>query len=108
MLPRYEQQINELRARILSLLTVTHKASEMTLEAFTGPKKELYDDAIAQLKNIQSDANAIDNEIITTFALFGPEANELRSLVAFLKMTNEIVRIAEGVKKYARRMKEHC
>jgi phosphate transport system protein len=46
--------------------------------------------------------------IIKTFALFGPEAKELRFLVAYLKMTNEIVRIGEGVKKYARRMRTHA
>ncbi len=108
MLPRYEQQLADLRTMILSLLKTTHQASEMTLEAYVKPDRELYDNAIALLKNIQSDANKIDNEIITTFALFGPEATELRALVAYLKIINEVVRIAEGIKKYARRMKAHC
>ncbi len=107
MLSKYEQQLNELRSMISTLLSQTHDASERTLKAFETSDQALYEEAVALLKNLQPDANKIDNEIIRTFALFGPEANELRQLVAFLKMTNEIVRIAEGVKKYARRIKEH-
>ncbi|MEA3374295.1 MAG: PhoU domain-containing protein [Campylobacterota bacterium] len=107
MLPRYEAQLNDLQDMISSLLNTTQEASAITLEAYQRRDNSLFTDAISKLKNIQSDANSIDNEIIKTFALFGPEAQELRTLVAYLKMTNEIVRIGEGVKKYARRMKEH-
>ena len=108
MLSKYEQQLNELRSMILAILNQACTASEKTLEAFETSNKALYEEAVEILKNVQNDANRIDNELITTFALFGPEAKELRQLVSFLKMTNEIVRIAEGIKKYARRIKEHC
>ncbi len=107
MLPRYENQINELQQMISQLLDRIVKASEITLEAYSNQQSDKFMDAVSQLKGIEQDANAIDNEIIKTFALFGPEANELRMLVSYLKMTNEIIRIGEGVKKYARRMKEH-
>jgi len=112
MLPRYENKVNELQQMITSLLNKIIRASEQTLVAYEHHMEkyqgENFIKAISDLKSIESDANAIDNEIIKTFALFGPEANELRMLVSYLKMTNEIVRIGEGVKKYARRMKEHC
>jgi phosphate transport system protein len=108
MLPRYESQINELQTMISSLISRILDANEMTLDAYTNHQSDLFLDAVSKLKGIDFDANAIDNEIIKTFALFGPEANELRLMVAYLKMTNELVRIGEGIKKYARRMKEHC
>ena len=92
---------------ISQLLDRIVNASEVTLEAYSNHQSEKFMDAVSALKGIEQDANAIDNEIIKTFALFGPEANELRMLVSYLKMTNEIIRIGEGVKKYARRMKEH-
>ena len=60
------------------------------------------------LKSIENDVNEIDNEIVKTFALFGAETHELRMLISYLKMTNELVKIAEGTKKYSRRMSEHC
>lgn len=107
MLPRYESQINELRQMISQILERIVTASEMTLDAFSNHEGEKFTEAVSALKGLEQEANAIDNEVIKTFALFGPEANELRLLVAYLKMTNEIVRIGDGVKKYARRMKEH-
>jgi phosphate transport system protein len=107
MLPRYESQVNELQQMISKLLDRIVQASETTLEAYNENQHEKFISAVTALKGLEQDANAIDNEIIKTFALFGPEANELRMLVAYLKMTNEIVRIGEGTKKYARRMKEH-
>ncbi len=108
MLPRYENKVNEIQGMITSLLENIISSSQISLEAYENRTSELFDNVKSNLKSIEVDANTIDNEIIKTFALFGPEANELRSLVSYLKMTNELVRIGEGVKKYARRMKEHC
>ena len=108
MLPRYESKINDLRGMISGLLERIIRANQITLDAYSGHRGEHFLDAVSELKGIESDANLIDNEVIKTFALFGPEAKELRLLVAYLKMTNEIVRIGDGIKKYARRMKEHC
>lgn len=108
MLPRYENKINDLRRMIAGLISRIVHASEMTLEAYNDHRGDNFNQAVAELKGIELEADIIDNEVIKTFALFGPEANELRLLVAYLKMTNELVRIGEGVKKYAYRMKEHC
>ncbi len=108
MLPRYENKITEIQEMITLLLEKIIVSNQLTLDAYIHNKGEEFDLIKSELKNIQSDANTIDDEIIKTFALFGPEANELRMLVSYLKMTNEIVRIGDGVKKYARRMKEHC
>jgi phosphate transport system protein len=108
VLPRYENKVNEIQGMLSSLLEKIIIANQLTLDAYIQHQGEKFDLIASQLKTIESDANMIDNEIIKTFALFGPEANELRTLISYLKMTNELVRIGEGVKKYARRMKEHC
>ncbi len=108
MLPRYENKLTEIRTMISEMLSQIILSSEETLRAFETDDKALYETSRTYLKNIQSDANKIDNEIIKTFALFGPEADELRLLVAYLKMTNEIDRIGEGLKKYNKRLYEHC
>jgi phosphate transport system protein len=108
MLPRYESKIKEIQQKITRMLQQIVHSGEMTLEAYKTHDTERFIEVVSQLTSLEHDASEIDNEVIKTFALFGPEANELRLLVAYLKMTNEIVRIGEGVKKYARRMKEHC
>jgi len=55
---------------------------------------------------IQTDkvVNDIDNHVITTIALYGPEASELRELIAYLKITNEFERIGIAAKKYSIRI----
>jgi len=108
MLPRYELKLNEIRGMISTLLSQIILTSEETLKAFETDNEELYETSRSHIKNIQVDANTIDNEIVKTFALFGPEADELRLLVAYLKMTNEIDRIGDGMKKYSKRLHEHC
>lgn len=108
MLPRYENKMTSIRLQLSDLVGSIIDASQETLNAFENNEIDGYERSKNCLKNIQNDANAIDNEIIKTFALFGPEAEELRLLVAFLKMTNELDRIGDAVKKYNRRLQEHC
>jgi phosphate transport system protein len=108
MFPPYENKIEMIRTTIMRSLDEIKNASSLSLEAFQNKDETKFNVVKDQLLQLQSHANSIDNEIIKTFALFGPEAQELRTLVSYLKMNNEIVRIGEGVKKYARRMQEHC
>ncbi|MEN8146572.1 MAG: PhoU domain-containing protein [Campylobacterota bacterium] len=108
MLPKYEQKIKDIQSMIAELMGQVVEANQITLDAYKAHDLAEYDKVRNVLKSIDSEANAIDNEIVKTFALFGPEAQELRMLVAYLKLTNELLRIAEGSKKYARRMREHC
>ena len=108
MLPKYEQKIKNIQGMIAELMGQVVEANQIALDAYRTHNNAKYDEVKGVLKTIDSEANAIDNEIVKTFALFGPEAQELRMLVAYLKLTNELLRIAEGSKKYARRMREHC
>ena len=108
MSTKYNNKINDIREKIYTLLNTITTANELSLEACQTSDKTKYKDVQNSLDKIGMQGDAIDNEIIKTFALFGPEAKELRFLVAYLKMTNEIVLIGEGVKKYSRRMREHA
>ena len=108
MSTKYDNKIEEIRGLIISLLQSIIEANNTSLVAFKSANEDKYREVQNKLSNITTQGDIIDNEIIKTFALYGPEAKELRSLVAYLKMTNEIVRIGEGVKKYSNRMKGHC
>ncbi len=107
MLSKYDTKINNIREKISQLLSDIASADELSLEAFKLSDAAKFKEVETKLDKIGLKGDDIDNEIIKTFALYGPEAKELRFLVAYLKMTNEIIRIGEGVKKYARRMSEH-
>ncbi len=108
MLPRYANKITEIRSIIISMLRRIREASQTTLDAYEKRDDALFNAIRQHLYSIPNDANSLDTEIVKTFALFGPEAHELRMLVAYLKMNSEIVRISDGVVKYARRMQTHC
>ena len=107
MLTKYDIKIDDIREKISNLLTSILEANELSLNAFKEDDDIKFKMVTSLLDKVGQKGDIIDNEIIKTFALFGPEAKELRFLVAYLKMTNEIVRIGSGVKKYARRMNEH-
>ena len=107
MLPRYENKLREIQTMVAEIIQKEVTANKMALEAFTQKNLDAFEAAGAHLKTVETEGNAVDNEIVKTFALFGPEAQELRALISYLKMTNELVRIADGSKKYARRIREH-
>lgn len=107
MSTKYNNKIDEIRGLISSLLENIVTANQISLQAFESHEEKDFKEVQEKLNNITVQGDIIDNEIIKTFALFGPEAKELRTLVAYLKMTNEIVRIGVGVKKYTRRMRAH-
>lgn len=108
MSTKYDNKIDEIREKIRSLLQTITVSNELSLEAYKTNDEEKYKDVKSNLDKVGAKGDEIDNEIIKTFALFGPEAKELRFLVAYLKMINEIVLIGEGVKKYSMRMKQHA
>lgn len=108
MTTKYDKKIEDIRQKISTLLSNIVTANELSLEAFQEADTAKFKEVQTILDKVEMHGDAIDNEIIKTFALYGPEAKELRFLVAYLKMTNEIVRIGEGVKKYARSMNGHA
>lgn len=106
MSTKYDNKISEVRGLISSLLESIVTANQISLKAFNTGDTDAYKMVQEKLNNIEVQGDIIDNEIIKTFALFGPEAKELRSLVAYLKMNNELISIGTGVRKYSRRMKD--
>lgn len=110
MSTKYDNKIDEIRVMMSNLLENIVVANQLSLDAYICNNQDGFKEAQDKLVNIAAQGDMIDNEIIKTFALFGPEARELRSLVAYLKMTNEIISIGAGVKKicspYARPLSE--
>ncbi len=104
---KYDEKMCEIREKISTVIKTILDANRLAYEAYQENDDQKHKEVQDKLSNIGANADIIDNEIIRAFALFGPEAIELRSLIVYLKMTNEIVRIGTSIKKYSRRMKEH-
>ena len=106
MLKPYEQKLQSIKDEIQKVGVDVVDSLELCLKA-------LKDNNINDLKNIeitekklQIKSNEIDNLIVTTLALYSPEATDLRQLVSFLKITNELVRTGSNAKDFAKMFKK--
>ncbi|MDR1614499.1 MAG: PhoU family transcriptional regulator [Campylobacteraceae bacterium] len=107
MLSRNEEKLDKIRKDIEKFGLVIIKAGEMIFEGLKKFDAKEFENAKNMLKNIEINANAIDNDIIMSLALFGAEAKDLRELVAYLKITNELVRITDNIRGFAKNMAVH-
>ncbi len=104
--PKYESHLKDISSSLTEIATVIFDAHTLAYEGFQNKNIESLSSVKNILKGIESEANRIDNEIIKVFALFDPGAADLRRLISFLKITNELVRIAENARSYAKNIKE--
>ncbi len=107
MLDRYEEQLQELYKLLETLGNSIIDAANEAENGVNTLTCKNFDNAKEALKNTENCANDIDQNILKTFALFEPEAVELRELVAYLKITSELVRLSDNIKGFSKRMKNH-
>lgn len=107
MLPNHEHKLIEIREIISTLLHDILVSSKLSLEAFENNDRDTYASVRSKINTIKAITDGIDTKTIQTIALFGPEANELRDLIVYLKMTNEIDRIVDNIDKYCKRFSNH-
>lgn len=107
MLQKYEERLVEIKKILVELGSEITMASERALSGMENLDISRFESARTILKNSETIANTIDNEIVVTLALFGPEAKDLRKMVAYLKITNELVKIADNIKSFSKRMISH-
>ncbi|RXI27803.1 phosphate signaling complex PhoU family protein [Aliarcobacter trophiarum] len=102
MLKPYEDKLKLIKSEVEKLGLDIVGALEVSLQALNERKIENLKNIEVSEKKFLVKSNEIDNLIITTLALYTPEAKDLRSMVAFLKITNEIVRTAANTKDFAK------
>lgn len=107
MLQKYEERLVEIKRMLLNLGSEITMAGEKALAGMETLDVARFESARTLLKNVETEANTIDNEIVIALALFGPEAKDLRKMVAYLKITNEMVKIAENIRSFSKRMAAH-
>ena len=102
----FDQELNELRALIADMGGRAERALALAMQAL-----ENHDDALAQ-QVIADDAriDALEGEVeqlaVQTIALRAPMADDLRDIVAMLKMASVIERIGDYAKNIAKRSRQ--
>ncbi|MFA7082928.1 MAG: PhoU domain-containing protein [Arcobacteraceae bacterium] len=100
MLPVYKEKLQSIENEVLTIGFQIIRANELALKAIETKEYSLFNDAKNELLNLEQTSNKIDNMIVRTLALYAPEAKDLRVLVAYLKITNEIVRASSNTKTF--------
>lgn len=100
MLKKLEDKIQNIKDEIYALGYQVIEANKLAFNAVNNNELQSFKVAKTELKNIDVKASEIDNLIVTTLALFNLEAKDLREMVSYLKITNEIARAGMNTKNF--------
>lgn len=105
MLHKNEEKLQEVRDKTTEVLNDLLISQKLVLQALEECDEKSYGQTKVPLKGIGKKVDEIDQLIITIFARYSPEARDLREMVAFLKITYSLKRIATNEKNYIKNMK---
>lgn len=102
MLKTYEAKKAKIQEEILNIGHGVLDALELSLKGLKEDDISMLKEIDLSVKKISAKSNEIDNLIVTVLALYSPEAKDLRELVSYLKITNELVRAGANTKSFAK------
>jgi len=108
MVSKFQTSLDEIKAKILSIGEGLFEANVLINEAIKTCDSEKFTQAKGKIKNIGSKADEIDNNIIKVLALYTPEARDLRQVIAYLKITNELSRACSNTRSFVRGFTDVC
>lgn len=98
-----EEELTKLKSEITDMWMMVISQLHKTKEALLQFDKDLAREVVATEKRVNSRELKIDRDCENIFALFNPVAVDLRTVLAVLKINNNLERsgdIAEGIAKY--------
>ena len=104
MLDKNAEKLVEVRERTVEILDDLTISQKLALQALEECDSKSFEQVKVPLKSINKKADDIDNLILTVCALYSPEAKDLREMIAFLKITSALQRIATNEKNYMKNM----
>ncbi|ADN09914.1 phosphate signaling complex PhoU family protein [Sulfurimonas autotrophica] len=108
MLPTFKTNLDDIREKITNIGESLVTANTLILQALQGCDEAKFNEARNSIKNITSKTDEIDNAIIKVLALFTPEAKDLRQVVAYFKITNELARACSNTRSFIRGFTDVC
>lgn len=108
MLQTFQTDIKNIRIKVTKIGNNLVIANQLILDALKNCSEEKFCDAKKQIKNINSKTDEIDNSIIRVLALYTPEAKDLRQVVAYLKIANELSRACANTRSFIRGFADVC
>lgn len=108
MLPNFQTNLDAIQEKLLKIGSGLLEANKLILSALNDCEEQKFVDARANIKNIASKTDEVDNAIIKVLALYTPEARDLRQVIAYLKITNELSRACSSTRSFIRGFTDVC
>ncbi len=108
MLKNYIDKMNEISSSLETLGNGLLEANKLLLSALSDCDDEKLKEAKKHINNISIKTDDIDNQVITILALHQPEAKDLRTMVAYLKITNELMRACINTRAFIKGFQDVC
>ncbi|RXJ67984.1 PhoU family transcriptional regulator [Halarcobacter ebronensis] len=106
MLKPYEENVQKIKDEIYSIGQEVVHANKISLAALKENDLSMLKDINLSIKSLSTKSNEVDNLIVKTLALYSPEARDLREMVSFLKITNELLRAGANSKAFVKTFKK--
>ncbi len=106
MLKPYEENINKIKDEVYEIGQNVIQTNKIALSALKENDMSMMKDISLSIAKVSEKSNEIDNIIVKTLALYSPEAKDLRLMVAYLKITNEVVRVAANARMFIKQFKK--
>ncbi len=108
MVTKFQENLQEIKTSITKIGTGLVNANELLLDAIQTCDTQKFEEAKSHIKNISAKTDDIDNTIIKVLALYTPEARDLRKVIAYLKITNELSRACSNTRSFIRGFTDVC
>ena len=108
MISNFQTSLDEIKSKIIDIGNGLYEANVLINSAIATCDTQKFQEARSHIKNIGSKADDIDNNIIKVLALYTPEARDLRQVVAYLKITNELSRACSNTRSFIRGFTDVC
>jgi phosphate transport system protein len=108
MTQNFQTNLDKIKVKLIEIGSGLLQANELILSALSDCDSTKFSDARSKIKNVNSKTDEIDNAIIKVLALYTPEARDLRQVIAYLKITNELSRASSNTRSFIRGFTDVC
>ncbi len=104
----FNENLVDIKNKVAQIGNGLLNANRLLLDALKNCDTKKFDEARTNVKNVGSKTDDIDNSIIKVLALYTPEARDLRQVIAYLKITNELSRASSNTRNFIRGFTNVC
>jgi phosphate transport system protein len=108
MLANFKDDQETIKSQVKNIGEGLVESNRLLLQAIQDCDAKNFNDAKSHITNVSQKTNDIDNEIVRILALYNPEAKDLRQVVSYFKITNELLRATTNTRTFIKGFTEVC